>query len=203
MDLLCRGEKKAVIVSSFIKEKKNLQCEKETGGAVFASPFPPLTQVTCKLGGANEALCVRRMPSVGHPSPVCTRRSHDLQQWRIRRTPQLIAKLSLTWSCLWPTIPPPLLHQKFIEFEDALEAEKKDLQVQVDFLELQGKQLELKMKNYSDQSEWPLDSPETLNHVISAHLVTLFSTLRQQISCGKAINNALDGSFFPFSFSFI
>lgn len=44
--------------------------------------------------------------------------------------------------------------QKFIEFEDALEAEKKDLQMQVEFLELQGKQLELKMKNYSDQSEW-------------------------------------------------
>lgn len=81
----------------------------------------------------------------------------------------LIAKLSLTWSCLWPTVvpadftlpPPPLLHQKFIEFEDALEAEKKDLQVQVDFLELQGKQLELKMKNYSDQSEWPLASSAT------------------------------------------
>lgn len=47
-----------------------------------------------------------------------------------------------------------VFHQKFIEFEDALEAEKKDLQVQVDFLELQGKQLELKTKNYSDQSEW-------------------------------------------------
>lgn len=43
--------------------------------------------------------------------------------------------------------------QKFIEFEDALEAEKKDLQIQVEFLELQGKQLELKTKNYSDQSE--------------------------------------------------
>ncbi|KAM7386617.1 hypothetical protein PAMA_009295 [Pampus argenteus] len=41
--------------------------------------------------------------------------------------------------------------EKFIEFEDALEAEKKDLQIQVDFLELQGKQLELKTKNYSDQ----------------------------------------------------
>lgn len=47
-----------------------------------------------------------------------------------------------------------VFHQKFIEFEDALEAEKKDLQVQVEFLELQGKQLELKTKNYSDQSEW-------------------------------------------------
>ncbi|XP_061566880.1 C-Jun-amino-terminal kinase-interacting protein 3 isoform X5 [Cololabis saira] len=41
--------------------------------------------------------------------------------------------------------------EKFIEFEDSLEAEKKDLQVQVEFLELQGKQLELKTKNYSDQ----------------------------------------------------
>uniref|UniRef100_A0A1A7YW85 C-Jun-amino-terminal kinase-interacting protein 3 n=2 Tax=Iconisemion striatum TaxID=60296 RepID=A0A1A7YW85_9TELE len=41
--------------------------------------------------------------------------------------------------------------EKFIEFEDTLEAEKKDLQTQVEFLELQGKQLELKSKNYSDQ----------------------------------------------------
>lgn len=47
-----------------------------------------------------------------------------------------------------------VFYQKFIEFEDALEAEKKDLQIQVEFLELQGKQLELKTKNYSDQSEW-------------------------------------------------
>ncbi|XP_062340833.1 C-Jun-amino-terminal kinase-interacting protein 3 isoform X5 [Osmerus eperlanus] len=41
--------------------------------------------------------------------------------------------------------------EKFIEFEDALEAEKKDLQSHVDSLELQGKQLELKTKNYADQ----------------------------------------------------
>ncbi|XP_040918131.1 C-Jun-amino-terminal kinase-interacting protein 3 isoform X9 [Toxotes jaculatrix] len=41
--------------------------------------------------------------------------------------------------------------EKFIEFEDSLEAEKKDLQIQVEFLELQAKQLELKTKNYSDQ----------------------------------------------------
>ncbi|XP_077359008.1 C-Jun-amino-terminal kinase-interacting protein 3 isoform X7 [Festucalex cinctus] len=41
--------------------------------------------------------------------------------------------------------------EKFIEFEDELEEDKKDLQVQVDFLELQGKQLELKSKNYADQ----------------------------------------------------
>uniref|UniRef100_A0A8C7V0Y5 C-Jun-amino-terminal kinase-interacting protein 3 n=1 Tax=Oncorhynchus mykiss TaxID=8022 RepID=A0A8C7V0Y5_ONCMY len=41
--------------------------------------------------------------------------------------------------------------EKFIEFEDALEGEKKDLQTHVESLELQGKQLELKTKNYSDQ----------------------------------------------------
>ncbi|KAK7939720.1 hypothetical protein WMY93_003046 [Mugilogobius chulae] len=41
--------------------------------------------------------------------------------------------------------------EKFIEFEDALEAEKKDLQVHVESLELQSKQLELKSKNYCDQ----------------------------------------------------
>ncbi|XP_041854596.1 C-Jun-amino-terminal kinase-interacting protein 3 isoform X14 [Melanotaenia boesemani] len=41
--------------------------------------------------------------------------------------------------------------EKFIEFEDSLEAEKKDLQMQVESLELHAKQLELKSKNYSDQ----------------------------------------------------
>uniref|UniRef100_A0A8C9T8C4 C-Jun-amino-terminal kinase-interacting protein 4 n=1 Tax=Scleropages formosus TaxID=113540 RepID=A0A8C9T8C4_SCLFO len=41
--------------------------------------------------------------------------------------------------------------EKFIEFEDALEAEKKELQKQVESLELQAKQLELKTKNYADQ----------------------------------------------------
>ncbi|XP_047214725.1 C-Jun-amino-terminal kinase-interacting protein 3-like isoform X10 [Girardinichthys multiradiatus] len=41
--------------------------------------------------------------------------------------------------------------EKFIEFEDSLEADKKELQMQVELLELQGKQLELKTKNYSDQ----------------------------------------------------
>ncbi|XP_051987984.1 C-Jun-amino-terminal kinase-interacting protein 3-like isoform X3 [Xyrauchen texanus] len=41
--------------------------------------------------------------------------------------------------------------EKFIEFEDALEAEKKELQSTVEILELQSKQLELKTKNYADQ----------------------------------------------------
>ncbi|XP_040295245.1 C-Jun-amino-terminal kinase-interacting protein 3 isoform X7 [Bufo bufo] len=41
--------------------------------------------------------------------------------------------------------------EKFIEFEDALEQEKKDLQCQVESLEFQSRQLELKTKNYADQ----------------------------------------------------
>ncbi|XP_035168373.1 C-Jun-amino-terminal kinase-interacting protein 3-like [Oxyura jamaicensis] len=43
------------------------------------------------------------------------------------------------------------LIQKFIEFEDALEQEKKELQIQVEHLEFQTRQLELKTKNYADQ----------------------------------------------------
>ncbi|XP_051825399.1 C-Jun-amino-terminal kinase-interacting protein 3 isoform X12 [Antechinus flavipes] len=41
--------------------------------------------------------------------------------------------------------------EKFIEFEDALEQEKKDLQIQVEHYEFQTRQLELKAKNYADQ----------------------------------------------------
>ncbi|XP_078415201.1 C-Jun-amino-terminal kinase-interacting protein 3 isoform X5 [Cetorhinus maximus] len=41
--------------------------------------------------------------------------------------------------------------EKFIEFEDALEQEKKELQMHVESLELQTRQLELKSKNYADQ----------------------------------------------------
>ncbi|XP_059510143.1 C-Jun-amino-terminal kinase-interacting protein 3 isoform X10 [Stegostoma tigrinum] len=41
--------------------------------------------------------------------------------------------------------------EKFIEFEDALEQEKKELQTHVESLELQTRQLELKSKNYADQ----------------------------------------------------
>lgn len=75
-----------------------------------------------------------------------------------------------------------VLHQKFIEFEDALEAEKKDLQVQVEFLELQAKQLELKTKNYSDQSEWQTSHATRLafsNHIQNpSHLKTHQLSLR-------------------------
>ncbi|KAG8536390.1 hypothetical protein GDO81_026467, partial [Engystomops pustulosus] len=40
---------------------------------------------------------------------------------------------------------------KFIEFEDLQEQDKKDLQVRVEYLESQTRQLELKAKNYADQ----------------------------------------------------
>lgn len=57
-----------------------------------------------------------------------------------------------------PTFTTPVIFsfcvQKFIEFEDALEQEKKELQVQVEQYEFQTRQLELKAKNYADQSEW-------------------------------------------------
>ncbi|KAM8946299.1 C-Jun-amino-terminal kinase-interacting protein 4 [Pelodytes ibericus] len=41
--------------------------------------------------------------------------------------------------------------EKFIEFEDLQEQDKKDLQVRVETLESQTRQLELKAKNYADQ----------------------------------------------------
>ncbi|KAM9745071.1 sperm associated antigen 9a isoform 3-T3 [Menidia menidia] len=41
--------------------------------------------------------------------------------------------------------------EKFIEFEDTHEQEKKDLQNHVDRMESQSRQLELKIKNYADQ----------------------------------------------------
>lgn len=41
--------------------------------------------------------------------------------------------------------------EKFIEFEDLQEQDKKDLQVRVEVLESQTRQLELKAKNYADQ----------------------------------------------------
>lgn len=42
--------------------------------------------------------------------------------------------------------------QRFIEFEDVHEQEKKDMQNQVDRMESHSRQLELKIKNYADQS---------------------------------------------------
>lgn len=46
-----------------------------------------------------------------------------------------------------------LFGQKFIEFEDVHEQDKKDLQSHVDRMESHSRQLELKIKNYADQSK--------------------------------------------------
>ncbi|KAJ1067391.1 hypothetical protein K5549_010509 [Capra hircus] len=53
------------------------------------------------------------------------------------------------WPSSWRRSP------KFIEFEDALEQEKKELQIQVEHYEFQTRQLELKAKNYADQRQAP------------------------------------------------
>ncbi|KAG7492076.1 hypothetical protein MATL_G00010590 [Megalops atlanticus] len=63
--------------------------------------------------------------------------------------------------------------EKFIEFEDALEAEKKELQTQLESLELHSKQLELKTKNYADQisrlEERELDTKRDYNALHQRH----------------------------------
>uniref|UniRef100_A0A8D0CMH3 C-Jun-amino-terminal kinase-interacting protein 3 n=1 Tax=Scleropages formosus TaxID=113540 RepID=A0A8D0CMH3_SCLFO len=68
--------------------------------------------------------------------------------------------------------------EKFIEFEDALEAEKKELQKQVESLELQAKQLELKTKNYADQisrlEERESDMKKEYNALHQRHTEVLF-----------------------------
>lgn len=63
--------------------------------------------------------------------------------------------------------------QKFIEFEDALEQEKKELQIQVEHLEFQTRQLELKTKNYADQSKQNC-APYTIIHMPSTHIRCYF-----------------------------
>ncbi|XP_010849622.1 PREDICTED: C-Jun-amino-terminal kinase-interacting protein 3, partial [Bison bison bison] len=66
----------------------------------------------------------------------------------------LCLKISLALKKLLLTRPLLLVSDssaKFIEFEDALEQEKKELQIQVEHYEFQTRQLELKAKNYADQ----------------------------------------------------
>lgn len=84
-------------------------------------------------------------------------------------------------SSLLPSLVFPV--QKFIEFEDALEQEKKELQIQVEHLEFQTRQLELKTKNYADQSKQSC-APDTIiqfafhEHIlVDILLVLLFCNL--------------------------
>lgn len=55
--------------------------------------------------------------------------------------------------------------QRFMEFEDTHEQEKKDLQNHVDRMESHSRQLELKIKNYSDQSEWKLHTLQLSTYI--------------------------------------
>ncbi|XP_047427722.1 sperm associated antigen 9a isoform X4 [Mugil cephalus] len=63
--------------------------------------------------------------------------------------------------------------EKFIEFEDTHEQEKKDLQNHVDRMESQSRQLELKIKNYADQigrlEERELDLKKEYNSLHQRH----------------------------------
>lgn len=67
---------------------------------------------------------------------------------------------------------PPSPHlQKFIEFEDALEQEKKELQLQVEHFEVQTRQLELKARNSADQSKLLLRSMLCVHRALRAALM--------------------------------
>lgn len=57
----------------------------------------------------------------------------------------------------------PPHEQKFIEFEDSQEQEKKDLQTNVERMNSHSRQLELKLKNFSDQSKHVLFLSLTLS----------------------------------------
>lgn len=74
---------------------------------------------------------------------VMTPGAYDSRSWKPVTHPWFTTPV-LSSSCV----------QKFIEFEDALEQEKKELQIQVEHCEFQTRQLELKAKNYADQSKW-------------------------------------------------
>ncbi|KAH0631861.1 hypothetical protein JD844_019744 [Phrynosoma platyrhinos] len=68
---------------------------------------------------------------------------------------------------------------KFIEFEDALEQEKKELQIQVEHLEFQTRQLELKAKNYSDQM-----------FMIQTYVEHIERSKLQQVAAGNSQNDS-------------
>lgn len=63
-----------------------------------------------------------------------------------------------TWVCFGassnqPSIPFILCLQRYIAFEDSQDGEKKDLQCRLLTLESHTRQLDLKIKNYADQSK--------------------------------------------------
>lgn len=67
-----------------------------------------------------------------------------------------------------------VLHeQKLIEFEDSQEQEKKDLQNHVERMSSHSRQLELKLKNFADQSKHLLNLSLTLSLCPSLHVFLL------------------------------
>lgn len=69
--------------------------------------------------------------------------------------------------------------QKFIEFEDAHEQDKKDLQSHVDRMESHSRQLELKIKNYADQSKnvhstWMRPESQHLLHLLASQSFSMY-----------------------------
>uniref|UniRef100_A0A8B9BT33 C-Jun-amino-terminal kinase-interacting protein 3 n=1 Tax=Anser brachyrhynchus TaxID=132585 RepID=A0A8B9BT33_9AVES len=87
--------------------------------------------------------------------------------------------------------------EKFIEFEDALEQEKKELQIQVEHLEFQTRQLELKTKNYADQSKQSCAPDMIIQFALHDH-VTMIQTYVEHIERSKMQqvggNNQTEGS---------
>uniref|UniRef100_A0A8B9W5J5 C-Jun-amino-terminal kinase-interacting protein 3 n=1 Tax=Anas zonorhyncha TaxID=75864 RepID=A0A8B9W5J5_9AVES len=74
--------------------------------------------------------------------------------------------------------------EKFIEFEDALEQEKKELQIQVEHLEFQTRQLELKTKNYADQSKQSCAPDMIIQFALHDH-ATMIQTYVEHIERSK------------------
>lgn len=146
------------------------------------------TQITCKLGGANEALCVRHMLSLGHLSPVCSCQSHDQRS--------LQGKLSVAAShpC-WlynPPLSPTEIHRVWGCPGGGEEGPAGPGGLSGAAGETAGAQ--------NEKLLWPewvathlVDRLVKRWSIFSAHLVPLFLTLPQLISCTRAINNTLFG----------
>lgn len=107
---------------------------------------------------------------------------------------QLFSTASQLWqsewhSCVFVCVSPLcfvfFFGQKFIEFEDAHEQDKKDLQSHVDRMESHSRQLELKIKNYVDQSK---NVHSTWMHTESQHLLHLLAS--QSFSKYKGQNSS-------------
>ncbi|OXB58784.1 hypothetical protein ASZ78_015982 [Callipepla squamata] len=95
--------------------------------------------------------------------------------------------------------------EKFIEFEDALEQEKKELQMHVEHLEFQTRQLELKTKNYADQISRLEERESEMKKEYNALHQRHTEFLQQKISLSQSLSRPTYAQesghkFFPFVF---